>query len=134
MCRILKPIFHCAAKPSALGPGVGLDPQRHNFLLGIPTCWYLKTLKFALPPMPNLKFALCPTRTPNVSQWNISCVGSPSWPCTFNFVWVDFISVGSRFSVKYELKKFLTGSMQYHTDMLLTGYVHIATLTPVTCF
>ena len=42
-----KPIFHCNAKPFALGPRVGLDPQRHNFALGIPTCWYLKTLKFA---------------------------------------------------------------------------------------
>ena len=27
----LKPIFHCDAKPLALGPGVGLDPQRHTF-------------------------------------------------------------------------------------------------------
>ena len=26
-----KPIFHCDAKPLALGPGVGLDPQRHTF-------------------------------------------------------------------------------------------------------
>ena len=47
---LLKPIFHCDAKPFALGPAVGLDPQRYNFVLGIPTCWYLKTLKFALPP------------------------------------------------------------------------------------
>ena len=31
--RTLKPIFHCDAKPFALGPCVGLDP------LGIPTCW-----------------------------------------------------------------------------------------------
>ena len=35
-------------------------------LLGIPTCWYLKTRKFALPPM----------RNPNASQWNITYVGS----------------------------------------------------------
>ena len=27
-------------------------------------CWYLKTLKFAFHP------------TPNVSQWNVGCVGS----------------------------------------------------------
>ena len=27
----LKPIFHCDAKPLALGPGGGLDPQRHTF-------------------------------------------------------------------------------------------------------
>ena len=63
----LKPIFHCDAKPFALGPCVGLDPQRHNFALGIPTCWYLKTLKFGLPP----------TLTPNTSRWNIGGVGSP---------------------------------------------------------
>ena len=39
--------------------------------MGILTCWYLKTLEFALPTMPDLKFALPPT------QWNIGCVGSP---------------------------------------------------------
>ena len=26
-----KPIFHCDAKPFALGTGVGLDPQCHTF-------------------------------------------------------------------------------------------------------
>ena len=51
-------IFHCATKSFALGPCVGLDPQRQNFALGIQTCWYLKTLKFALPRTPNLKFGL----------------------------------------------------------------------------
>ena len=54
----LKPIFHCNAKPFALCPGIGLDPQCHNFTLGIPTCWYIKMLKFALPPIRTLKFAL----------------------------------------------------------------------------
>ena len=72
----LKPIFHCDAILFALGPGVGLDPQCHNFALEIPTCWYPKTLKFALPPTRILKFALAPTRNPSASQWNIGCVGS----------------------------------------------------------
>ena len=31
------------AKPLALGPCVGLDPQRNDSSLGIPTCWYLKS-------------------------------------------------------------------------------------------
>ena len=74
----LKPIFHGNVKPFALGPGVGLDHRHHNFALGIPTCWYLKTLKFALPPPSNLKFALPPNATPNTSRWNIGCVGSPA--------------------------------------------------------
>ena len=60
------PIFHCDAKPLALGPRVGLDPQCDDFALSVPTCWYLKTLKFALPP----------TLNANASQWNIGCVGS----------------------------------------------------------
>ena len=34
----LKSIFHCNAKPLVLGSCVGLDPQRHNFTLPIPTC------------------------------------------------------------------------------------------------
>ena len=33
---VLKPILHCDTKPLGLGPGVGLDPQRHNLVLGIP--------------------------------------------------------------------------------------------------
>ena len=61
-------MFHCNAKSFASGPHVGLDPQHHNFALGIPTCRYLKTLKFALPPTP----------TPNASRWNIGGVGSPT--------------------------------------------------------
>ena len=39
--KILKPIFHCDAKFLALGVGIGQYPQRQNFVLGIPTCWYL---------------------------------------------------------------------------------------------
>ena len=38
----IKSIFHCDAKPFALGSGVGLHPQHENFALGIPTCCYLK--------------------------------------------------------------------------------------------
>ena len=41
-----------------------------------PTCWYLKTLKFALPPR-RTKFALPPTQNPNASQWNIGYFESP---------------------------------------------------------
>ena len=57
----LQPIFHCDAKPLALGPGVGLDPPKPQFFVGIPTCWYLKARTFVLPPTPNLKFAFPPT-------------------------------------------------------------------------
>ena len=45
----VKPIFHCGAKPLALGASVGLDSQHHDFVLPIPTCWYLNTLKCVLP-------------------------------------------------------------------------------------
>ena len=74
----IKPIFHCNAKPFALGPRVALDPQCHNSALGIPTCWYLKTLKFALPPTRTLKFALPSTPTLNPSRWNIGGFGPPT--------------------------------------------------------
>ena len=47
MLQTVKSIFQCNAKLIALGPGVGLDPQRHNFTLRIPTCWYLKMPNFA---------------------------------------------------------------------------------------
>ena len=95
-------------KPFALGPGVGFDPQRHNFAMGIPTCWYLKTLKFALFPTRNIKFVLPPAQNPNASQWNIGCVGSQTHNFRVGHVhfifWCgDFIRIGSRFSVEYGL-------------------------------
>ena len=49
------------------------DPMQ-KFTLAIPTCWYLKTLKLALPPMRNIKFAFPSTQNPNASKWNIGCV------------------------------------------------------------
>ena len=84
----LKPIFHCDAKPFALGPGNGLDPQRHSFMLGIPTCWYLKTLKFALP---NAK----PQR--ESVEYRVPNIKFSHWPCTFFWCrfhsrWVPFFS------------------------------------------
>ena len=61
----------------ALGHRVGQYSQCESFVLGIPTCWYLKkTLKFALPPTPTLKFALPPTQTPKSNRWNIGRFGS----------------------------------------------------------
>ena len=52
-------IFHCNVKPLAVGHPVGVDPQRDNFALGIPTCWYLKSL--ADPTQP-------PTRVNNAQR------------------------------------------------------------------
>ena len=63
-------------KKVALGPGVGLAPQRHYFALGISSCWYLKMLKFAFFPTQNIKFAFPPKQNPNASQWNLGCIGS----------------------------------------------------------
>ena len=45
-----------------------------TFALVILICWYLNMLKFALPPMLNIKFALSLMQNPNASQWNIGCV------------------------------------------------------------
>ena len=87
----IKPIFHCDAKPLTLGPRFGLDPKHHNFALGKPTCWYLKSLKFALPP----------TLTPKANRWNIGRVGSPTQDSRVGHIHliflVDFIRVGTIF-------------------------------------
>ena len=63
---ILEPIFHCDAKFWRRGLAQGNTLRHQNFALGIPTCWYLKTLTFALAPTP----------TPDASQWKIGGVGS----------------------------------------------------------
>ena len=120
----LKPISHCDAKPLALGPGVGLDPQRHNFVLGIPTCWYPKRRKFSLPLTPNLKFAFLPTQNPNASQWNIGCVGSQTQISPVgheHFIILVLISfaLGSQFPVKYGLNSSCRGSVGNYASLVL---------------
>ena len=84
------------------------NPQHQNFALGIPTCWYLKMLKFALPPTRNLKFALPPTRTPNAYQWNIVCLGCSGIGSRVGHVhFIFFVSIscalGTQFPVEYGL-------------------------------
>ena len=98
---MLKAYIPLRRKKVALGPGVGLAPQRHYFALGIPTCRYLKMLKFAFPPTQNIKFAFPPTQNPNASQWNIGCVGSLALGlCVghvhFIFFWLISFALGSR--------------------------------------
>ena len=94
----VKPIFHCDAKTFSLGRRVGQYPQRESFALGIPTCWYLRKLKFVLPP----------TQTPNASQWNIVCVGCPGVGSRVGHVHLIFFvsisfALGSQFQVEYGL-------------------------------
>ena len=65
-------------------------------------------LRFALPPTRILRFALTPTRNPKANQWNIGCVGFQTQNFHIGhvhliFLGVDFIRVGSRFSVEYGL-------------------------------
>ena len=86
----LKPIFYCDAKFWRRGLALGNTPRRQNVALGIPTCWYLKTLKFALAPTPNLKFALPSTPTPDDSQSNIGGVGSSGFGHV-NFMYISCI-------------------------------------------
>ena len=62
----LKPIFHQNAKYLASGVGVGQCPRRQNFVLEIPTCWYILAL-------PNAKICVFPDANP---QRHIGCVGS----------------------------------------------------------
>ena len=71
--------------------GFALDiPPTRNFALGIPTCWYLETLKFALSPNANAKICV----TPNASQWNIGCVGSPGvGACIGHVHFMLFVSI-----------------------------------------
>ena len=64
-----------------------------------------KNAKICIIPNANFKNL----RYPNVSQWNIGCVWSQTQNFRichvhFIFVGVDFICVGSGFSVEYGLK------------------------------
>ena len=56
----IKPLFHCDAKPFALGTFVSSNAKDTNMLVS-----------FALD---NANFSCHPTQNPNASQWNIGCV------------------------------------------------------------
>ena len=74
-----KPIFHCDAKYLALGVGVGQCPRLQNFVLEIPTCWYLLhwvTQFFCVLADAKPESWVLADAKPNASQWNIGCVGS----------------------------------------------------------
>ena len=67
-----------------LGPHIGLDPEWVNFSLGTPTCRYIKTLKFVLPPTP----------TPNANMWDKGCVASPAQNSRIGHVYFNsFMSI-----------------------------------------
>ena len=88
-----KPIFHQNAKYLASGLGVGGNAKIYQH-------WYI----LALPPTPNLKYALPPTPTPDASQWNIGGVGSSGVghvdfmyiSCTFQVVCAPFSALATR--------------------------------------
>ena len=75
-CESVKPMYHCNVKTLALGPWVGLDPQReilrweYQYVVS-------KNAKICVSPNANVYICVTPNATPNTSQWNIDCVGSP---------------------------------------------------------
>ena len=79
----LNPIFHCDAKPFAL-------------YFALPNAKY--TNMFVSFALGDANFSRYPTQNPNVSQWNIGCVGSQKQIFHvgyehFMFFCVDFICV-----------------------------------------
>ena len=99
----LKPIFHCNAKSLASGVGVGQYPQRQTFALGIPPCRYLGANANPSPPPQNLKFVLALTQSPNASQWNIGCVGSPMQKsCVGHVHFMFFVLISFAFGTQHK--------------------------------
>ena len=122
----LKPIFHCDAKLLASALGVGGNAkiyQRQN----IPTCWYI----LALPPTPNLKFALPPTPTPDASQWNIGGVGSSGVghvyfmyiSCIFHVVCASFSALATQPSFQWNMG--LKGHNTQHSGQRIRFQIYI---------
>ena len=116
-----------------LGPRISLDPQRHNFNLGIPTCWYLKMLKFALPPMLMLKFALPPTPTPYTSRWNIGGIGSQTRGAGIGHVdFILFVSIS--FALGSQRKPSFKWNMGFRSHCIIsTSGLHKCFSYTTTC-
>ena len=146
----VKPIFLCEAKPFTLGTSVGLDPERQNFALPIPTCWYLKSKNICVTPNAKHKICVTPNANPQRKSVEYRLRWVPNakflrWPCTFHFFGGDFIRVGFRFlhprrklyqtqklfSVEYGLIKFSFLS----TIVLVLTYINLVCCQcKVSCF
>ena len=109
MLRRLKYKAYIPLQRKTIRVGSWLRPQTPQFWVGYTNMLVSKTLKFALPQTRNIKFASPPTQIPNAAmEYNVRLLLVPNakcsrWPCTFLFFGVDFICVGSRFSVEYGL-------------------------------
>ena len=91
------------------------QPPMPKFASVIPTCWYLRMLKFSLPLTRNIKFVCNPNATPQCKpmEYRLRCVTNAKgwrWPCTFHVVCAHFIPVGyptpTEFTVEYGLECF----------------------------
>ena len=79
-----KPIFHCDAKPFALGTFALPNPKYTNMLVS-----------FALG---DANFSRHPTQNPNASQWNIGCIGSQTQNlCVGHVHFMIFVSISFAF-------------------------------------
>ena len=99
--KTFKPIFHCDAKYMASGVGVGQCPQRQNFALEIPTCWYILALpnaKICVTSDAKPKICVSPDANPRREsveyrwRWAFWRWGW-HWACTFHIFCVDFICI-----------------------------------------
>ena len=108
----IKPIFHCNTKPLVLAPRIGLDTQHVEFVLPIPTCWYLKSLADTVGPPNTSQYCLTwinnaqrePIMTnasPNTSKWNTACA---SWVCAGHVHFMLLMSISYVWNIGFEFK------------------------------
>ena len=97
----LKPIFHCDAKYLASEVGVGQCPRRQNFVLEIPTCWYILALpnaKICVTPDAKPKICVIPDANPRrqLVEYRLRWVPTQNagvGQVHFMFIFVDFICI-----------------------------------------
>ena len=98
---IVKAYIPLRRKTIRVGSWRWLGPPTPQFCVTYTNMLVSKNAKICVPPDANLKFALPPTPTPNASQWNIGCVGSPMQDfriCNVHFIFgvISFAFGGQR--------------------------------------
>ena len=91
--NILKPIFHCDAKPFALGTFA--SPNAKDSTFALPKA--KNTNMFVSLALGDAHFYLTQNPQHESVEYRLHWVPNANflhWPCTFNFFCVDFIPVG----------------------------------------
>ena len=114
-----KPIFHCGAKNTRMGPLRWAVPPMGMFCNGDTTMLVFENAKICVTPNAKLKIYVRPNVNPNSRRWNIGCVRVPNRGAGIGHVhFMLFVSIS--FVLGTQRKPIFEWNMGYRIPQLIS--------------